>query len=170
MRTLITLTSLCLLLAGQVVAQEVTTRSINGVACQADRRYSHLQSTTQSTMDSYKAQLDAILECQAQKKLWDGSACIDINVDIPDAEVTINTITSPEIFIGRCGIHSNNGSRRNTNACYNVYKCNKQPTRVQITRNIVTITQDTCTGRRQQLIYNGDWRGSPCGADNSCPR
>jgi hypothetical protein len=57
----------CLLLGASVTAQEVTTRSINGVACQADRRYDQLQSNTQSKMDSYKAQLDAMMTCQTDK-------------------------------------------------------------------------------------------------------
>jgi hypothetical protein len=69
--------------SGLVAAQEVTVRGINSPACQADQRYDDLQTKATNLFSSYQTKLDAVLNCQAQKKFWDGATCQGVTVTSP---------------------------------------------------------------------------------------
>lgn len=167
----------CLLLGASVTAQEVTTRSINGVACQADRRYDQLQSNTQSKIDSYKAQLDAMMTCQTDKKLWDGTQCVDVTPPPPPACQIINNIlntttteinqaivqwstyTSPEIETSRCHWFWDRGRSRNISEIRSIRSCQPQGVKVQVSGQYVTIFNDTCIPNpRTEVIWGGQSR------------
>jgi hypothetical protein len=151
------------------------------VACVTDDRFDQLNSTAQTSFDQSKAQFDEILNCQTQKKFWNGSSCVDAPTPTAPPACTViqnivNTSTftvanavvqrfsynSPVVEASRCHQFFNNGRSRNLSEIKRISTCINQGYKVQVAGQYVNIYADSCVPNpTMQLIWSGPSRACP---------
>lgn len=166
MRTLLTLAFTCIL---------SVSAHAQAVECVTDDRFDQLNSKAQTSFDQKKAQVEAILNCQTQKKFWDGTTCVDAPTPpAPPACTVIQNIvntstfrvnnaivqrfnyTSPVVETSRCHQFNNRGGSRNFSEIKRISTCVNQGYKIQVYGQYVNIYTDTCVpSPSMETIWSG---------------